>query len=82
MARLPQIPQWVAKSIDLTRWGVPSDYVQVLEKDLGSGKYWHCWNKVLNKAATVVDDTQYKLYTVETKVLIVSDDFDPETMAF
>ncbi len=77
------IPQWVSRSIDLEKWGICHTHISTLEKGPENHNYWESWEKVLRKAKKVVGDTAYKLHTTEDKkVLIVTEDFDPQTRAF
>ncbi len=83
MKKSSRIPQWVAKNIDLTKWGIPQEHVEVLQQGPKHATYWRIWTRVLHKAERIVDGKKYKLLLGDDKnVLIASKCFDLDSRAF
>ncbi len=78
------VPQRVAKSLDLTQWGICKNQVSILAKGpVSLNAYWSAWGGVVENAKTVVNGKEYSLFCGEDMtVLIVDDDFHPELRAF
>ncbi len=75
-------PQWVSRSLDLTKWGITKEQIKILALGPEDVTYWKVWEEVLTKAKKTVDGEYFSLFQCERGVLIVSEDFDPEARAF
>ncbi len=83
MRKTSRVPQWVAKSLDLRKWGIPQEYIDVLQQGPRQASYWKVWDAVLQKAERVVDGKKYKLkQCYDNRILIASQCFDYDTRAF
>ncbi len=78
-----RVPQWVAKSMDLTKWGISKECIEILQAGPKHGSYWSTWDGVLRSARRVVGGRKYRLSPCKgERVLIIPENFDLDTRAF
>ncbi len=83
MKKTSRVPQWVAKSLDLRKWGVAQEDIDILQQGPKHATYWKVWESVLQTAERVVDGKKYKLLQCyDKRVLIASKCFDYDARAF